>query len=240
MTISRSIEELEDHEGPQYESSVVFRLSNRPEGTICLRAAYTSFEEFKPDPCALSQMAVFRKCLSLEDFHLIISAVNHELRRIRTLSFGVAIAALVLTFVSIGVCVVSVVGGVSMQVFTVLIQTAVQAVLRSRAQEGINTFLVAHVNERLKAKRRLFVVFRVASHGLSQWCEVDFTTTGNNPLTTGDADVAEQEASTRVVGIGALTAASSSSCGPENNLFGRNSPDVQVGVSLRIDGSLKV
>lgn len=177
--------DAEDEAERRYQKAVVFRLSNKPEGSICLRVAYVSYDEFKPDPVELNRMAVFQRCLGLEDFHLIVSAINAQLRKTRSISFGFSVAAIVLTFASVAVCVlVHVAGGVSAQVIVVLLHTAVQALLRHRCKVSLNDFLDEHVNQRLRQVRHLYVVFRAVVGGFSQWCEIDFVSTNpnTNPL----------------------------------------------------------
>jgi hypothetical protein len=184
-TAAVDVRDLDDAEAlQQYERSIAFRLSNKPEGSLCLRVAYVSYDEFKPDPTELSRMAVFRRCLGLEDFHLIVSAVNAQLRSTRSLSFGVSISAIVLTFACVVTSVlVTVVGGVSGQVAVILIHTALQALIRMRCKASLNTFLDAHVNPKLRELRSLFVVFQIILGGFSQWCEIDFvSTSATNPL----------------------------------------------------------
>lgn len=207
-------DELDAEAARQYERSIAFRLSNKPDGSLCLRVAYVSYDEFKPDPAELSRMAVFRRCLGLEDFHLIVSSVNAQLRSTRSLSFGVSITAVILTFASVAVSVLlSIVGGVSAQVFVILAHTVLQALIRQRCKSTMNIFLDTHVNPKLRELRSLYVVFHILVGGFSQWCEIDFVSTNQtNPLLGFDTPLAlenavevvqlEQHPSMRVVVVG--------------------------------------
>ncbi|CUG91805.1 transmembrane protein, putative [Bodo saltans] len=201
-TAAVDVQDLDEDAALQYEKSIAFRLSNKPEGSLCLRVAYVSYDEFKPDPTELSRMAIFRRCLGLEDFHLIVSAVNAQLRSTRSLSFGISLAAVFLTFACVVISVlVSVVGGVSGQVAVILIHTALQALIRMRCKSSLNKFLEAHVNPKLRELRSLYVVFQVILGSFSQWCEIDFVSTSPiNPLFQAPLDEVEPRVDQREEG----------------------------------------
>jgi hypothetical protein len=164
-------DESDENEG----STVVFRLSNRPEPARCLTASYVAFDPFAPDRDSLHEIRVFRRCVSRQDFLKILDLINAELPYFRSRSLAASCVAMLLSFVAIVVVVMlSVPGGITLQVLTTLAHTVVQAVLRSLCIKKINATLDELVNKALTAARLLFVVADMCGEGCTNFVSVDF------------------------------------------------------------------
>jgi hypothetical protein len=187
----------EDFDPVVYQRHVLFRLSNKPNGSSCFRPAYVALDDFTPDAESLSSLQVFDKVVNATDFRLIVGVVNATLRPYRKAAFAVTIAATILTFAAVAVMVFHLIGGITMQLLVFLSYAILQALFRYRGVKLVNSRLEQHVNRQLEAHRKVAVAFHI-THGnasCNHCAEIDFVFVGKinemNPLAV-DPEAVEQ------------------------------------------------
>lgn len=156
-------------------SIVVFRLSNRAVSGRCLGASYVTYDQFDPAVDALVELQVFEKFISTRDFRITINTINALLPKYRSRSLQASLLAILLSFAAVTLLVlVSMPGGITLQVVTLLAHTVLQSTMRSWCTKEVNITLELKLNPALQDARGLSVAINVRLEGCMNYVECDF------------------------------------------------------------------